>query len=95
VPGGDNWIYYWNNWWIGRAIAEGQSWFATEMIFFPQGTSLLAHSHSLLSSMLAWLLETLVGPVAAFNLVWLWGLWLGAFGMFLLVRELTQQPLAA
>ena len=91
----DNWIYYWNNWWIGRAIAEGHSWFSTEMIFFPQGTSLLAHSHSLLSSLLAWLLEPLAGPVAAFNLVWLWGLWLGAWGMFLLVDELTKQPVAA
>lgn len=91
----DNWIYYWNNWWIGRAIADGQSWFTTEMIFFPQGTSLLAHSHSLISSVLAWLLEPLTGPVAAFNLVWLWGLWVGAWGMFLLVQELTRQPLAA
>ena len=91
----DNWIYYWNNWWIGRAIAEGHSWFSTEMIFFPQGTSLLAHSHSLLSSLLVWLLEPLAGPVAAFNLVWLWGLWLSAWGMFLLVRELAKQPVAA
>ncbi len=90
----DNWIYYWNNWWIGRAIADGHSWFATDVIFFPQGTSLLAHSHSLLSSLLAWLLEPLAGPVAAFNLVWLWGLWLGAWGMFLLARELTKQPVA-
>ncbi|MCB8926035.1 MAG: hypothetical protein H6652_10475 [Ardenticatenaceae bacterium] len=91
----DNWIYYWNNWWIGRAIADGHSWFSTEVIFFPQGTSLLAHSHSLLSSLLAWLLEPLAGPVAAFNLVWLWGMWLGAWGMFLLVDELTKQPVAA
>ncbi|MCA9917218.1 MAG: hypothetical protein KC445_04665 [Anaerolineales bacterium] len=91
----DDWIFYWNNWWVGRAIAEGHSWFATDMIFFPQGTSLLSHSHSLLSSLLAWLLEPLTGPVAAFNLVWLWGLWLGAWAMFLLVRELTNQPIAA
>lgn len=91
----DNWIYYWNNWWIGRAIVDGHSWFSTEMIFFPQGTSLLAHSHSLISSLLAWLLEPLTGPVGAFNLVWLWGLWLGAWGMFLLVWELTKQPVAA
>lgn len=91
----DNWIFYWNNWWLSQAIAAGKSWFFTPLLYFPQGTSLVAHSNSFLSSLLAWLVQPLVGPVAAFNLVWLWGLWLGAWGMFLLVRELTKQPIAA
>ena len=47
----DNWIFYWNNWWIEQAIASGQDWFWTPYLFFPQGASLLAHSHSFLNSL--------------------------------------------
>ena len=25
----DNWIFYWNNWWIERALVEGRSWLRT------------------------------------------------------------------
>ncbi len=99
----DNWIFYWNNYWVKQALLNGESVFGTKMIFFPTGTSLVAHSHSLLNSLMAMLLETAstfsrgqaVSPVAAHNLTLLMGLWVGALGMFLLVRQLTDSWIAA
>lgn len=91
----DNWIFYWNDWWLRQAITGGQDWFYTPYLFYPTGTSLLTHSHSFLNSLLAFLLTPLAGSVAAYNLTLLFGLWVGAVGMFLLIREITQQPLAA
>ena len=91
----DTWIFYWNNWWLSEALSSGQSPFETAYLFYPTGTSLIAHSNSFLSSFLAVLLEPLTGPVAAYNLVLLAGLWLGALGMYLLVKEITGHGLAS
>ena len=85
----DNWIFYWDNWWLRQAITNGHSWFFTTDIFFPQGTSLVAHSNSFLNSLFAFVLQPLDGPVLAYNLVLLLGLWVGAVGTFLFVRDLT------
>jgi hypothetical protein len=78
----DNWIYYWNDWWLRQAITSGQDWFYTDYLFYPPGTSLLTHAHSFLNSLLAFLLTPLVGSVAAFNLVILFGLWAGLWVCF-------------
>ncbi|MBN2007117.1 MAG: hypothetical protein JXA21_27445 [Anaerolineae bacterium] len=91
----DNWIFYWNDWWLKTALSEHHALFFTPYAFFPQGASLVAHSNSFLSSALAWPLSLWVGPVAASNLVWLFGLWAGAVGMFWLIYELTRSPAGA
>jgi len=91
----DNWIFYWNNWWLERAIREGHNWFFSPYIFYPQGASLVAHSSSHANSILAFVLKPLVGPVAAFNLTFLLGLWLSAVGMFLLAYDITRHRPAA
>ncbi len=90
----DNWIFYWNNWWLERAIVEGQNWFQTPYLFFPQGASLVTHSNSFLNSLLALVLKPQVGPVAAYNLSFLFGLWVSAVGMFLLVNDVTRSRAA-
>ena len=91
----DNWIFYWNNWWLERAITEGHDWFFTPYLFYPQGTSLIAHSISHTNSILACALKPLVGQVSAYNLTLLLGLWLSAVGMYLLVYSLTCHRIAA
>jgi hypothetical protein len=91
----DSWIFYWNDWWIERALAEGHNWMFTPYLFYPQGASLIAHSNSFLSSLLALPLRPLFGDMAAHNLVILLGLWVGAMGMFLLVYDLARHPSAA
>ena len=91
----DTWIFFWNNWWLREALTNGQSPLQTSYLFFPTGTSLVAHSNSFLNSFAAFLLEPLAGPVAAYNLVLIAGLWVGALGMFLLVKEITDHVLAS
>lgn len=88
----DNWIFYWNNWWLEQALREGHNWFFTPYLFYPHGTSLLAHSNSFLNSLIAVALKPAVGPVAAYNLSLLLGLWLSGVGMFYLVHNLTGSP---
>lgn len=85
----DNWIFFWNNWQLEQAISNGSSWYQSSSLFYPQGVSLITHSNSFLNSLLALPLKPLLGPVAAFNLVFLFGLWVGAVGMFLLVYHQT------
>ncbi|HNT76599.1 MAG TPA: hypothetical protein PKH77_16430 [Anaerolineae bacterium] len=91
----DNWIFYWNDWWLAKALTTGQPVLFTPYAFFPQGASLVAHSNSFLSSLLALPLRPVVGPVAASNLVWLAGLWIGAGGMFWLTYDLTRNSAGA
>jgi hypothetical protein len=91
----DTWIFYWNDWWLERAIDEGHNWLSTPYLFYPQGGNLVTHSNAFLNSSLALLLRPLLGPVASYNLVLLCGLWISAIGMFLLVREITHRSSAA
>ena len=91
----DNWVFYWNNWWLGRALSEGLDWHFTPYLFYPQGTSLVTHSNSFLNSLLALALRPLTGPVGAYNLTVLFGLWVGAVGMYWLVYDRTRRPAAA
>lgn len=91
----DAWIFFWNNWWLGEALSGGLNPFQTNFLFHPTGTSLVAHSNSFTNSFLALLLEPLSGPVAAYNLTLLAGLWLSAMGMFFLVRDITEHTLAS
>lgn len=91
----DNWIFYWNDWWMRTAIAQGHSWFETPYLFHPEGTTLVTHSNTFLHGLLALVVEPLLGPVGAYNVVFLLELWLGAVGMFLLVRTLTGRSLPA
>ncbi len=91
----DNWIYYWNNWWLQTAVAQGHDWFFTPYLFFPTGASLVAHANSFWNSLVALTMTPALGPVAAYNLSVLIGLWLSALGMHRLVRELTGSTPAA
>lgn len=91
----DNWIFFWNNWWTRQALATDYDWSFTPLLFYPRGVSLTTHSISHVHSLLAVLLEPLFGPIAAYNIVVLGSLWIGAVGMFLLVRALTRSPGAA
>lgn len=91
----DNWIFYWNTWWLETALREGHAWFTTPYAFFPQGVSLVTHSNSWLTSLMALPFQAWLGPLGAYNAALLLGLWLGAVGTFLLVDEMTGDPQAA
>ncbi len=87
----DHEIFYWNFWWLGRALAGGQDPWYTTLVFHPAGTSLGFHPTSYLNGLLSLPLQWLLGPergvVIAYNLIALASLVLAAQVAFLLVRQ--------
>lgn len=91
----DVWIALWNNWWFHKAFVTEQNYYFTPYLFYPRGVNLATHSNSLLSSALSALFLPLLGPLGAFNVVFLLTFPVGALGMYFFVRDLTAHPLAA
>jgi hypothetical protein len=84
--GDDMWVHYWNNWWVKKTLIEGSDLFSTNLLFYPERTSLLYHNFGWLN-IAGWLaLEPITEGIAAYNLVYLTNITLCAFTMFLLAR---------
>ncbi|MBC7251079.1 MAG: hypothetical protein H5T62_12440 [Anaerolineae bacterium] len=94
-PDPDLWVFQWNNWWLRQALQRGINPYHTDLLFHPQGVSLTAHSFSWGMSALWLLLESLVGPVAAYNLTLLLTFVLSGYTMYLLAREFSDHAGAA
>lgn len=93
---GDIWSNLWNFWWWKTALFElGQSPYTTHHLFFPDGVSLAHHTHSPLNMLATLPINLGLGIEAAMNTALLAGFWLGGFGAWLLVRDLTGDGRAA
>ena len=88
-------VFQWGNWWITRALSQGQSPYHTSMIFYPQGVGLYFLSFSWLNTFVWGLLRAIVGNVAAYNFTIWWSWPLAGFGAYLLAREVTGDRRAA
>lgn len=93
--GDDLLVHYWNGWRTKRVLTQGGDLFYSDLIFYPQGVTLLFHNISWYNIALWLLLEPLVGGVPAFNLVYLANLVLCGVGMYILARYLTGSTAAA
>jgi hypothetical protein len=93
--GFDMYVFQWGNWWITRALSQGQSPYHTKMIFYPQGADLYFLSFSWLNTFVWWPLRAVVGNVAAYNFTVWWSWPLAGFGAYLLAREATGDRRAA
>ena len=93
--GDDMWIFYWNNGWTKKALLQWTNPYWTPYLYFPDGASLVYHSFSWTNTLLAMLIEPLVGPFAAYNLVVLLGLALSGWALYVLVVHLTGRRGAA
>ncbi len=91
LPGasGDTLLHYWNGWAASQALSRGQSPFFTDLIFHPQGVSLLTHN-------MAWfhigpwlLIERFIDGIVAYNVVLLFNLALCGFSAFLLAWKIS------
>ena len=87
--GPDVWVFWWNNWWLKKALVTGSNPYVTPYLFYPEGVNLTYHSFSWLNSAAWLLLEPLLGPVLAYNLTVLWVFPIAGWGMYCLVRDLT------
>ncbi len=92
VPfGGDSWIFYWDLWWVKKALTElGTNPFYTTYVNFPGGASLNFHTLAFLDGLLAiplqWLGLSLAG---AYNSLVLFGYVFSAYGAFLLADKVV------
>jgi hypothetical protein len=93
--GDDMWIFYWDNWWTAKALREGLNPYWTTYLYFPEGASLVYHSFAWLNTAQALLLDGLVDPFAAYNLVLMAGIALSGWGLYRLSLHLTGDRAAA
>jgi hypothetical protein len=91
----DIWEALWNDWWFRQAVFAGQDLHFTPLLFYPQGISLATHANSPLFSAISALWFPLSGGLAAYNISTLMIFPLGAWGMYLLVYDLTKRPAAS
>jgi hypothetical protein len=69
IPGGgDSWLYYWNLWWVKRAIADlHTSPFFTPELYHPYGAALYFHTLNFFGDILVLPLMHVVSIAAAYN----------------------------
>ena len=89
TTGDDTWVHYWNGWWVGKALSEGGSIYATDLLFHPETTSLVYHNFAWLNIASWLLLKPILGGVAAFNLTNLINVTLCALTACLMMRHLV------
>ena len=98
VPfGGDSWIFYWDLWWVKKALTElGTNPFYTTYVNYPGGASLNFHTLAFLDGVIAiplqWLGMSLQG---AYNSLVLFGYIFSAYGMFLLAGYIVKNKWGA
>ena len=93
---GDVWQNYWNFWWWRTSLIDlGQSPYHSEYLFQPSGADLAFHTHSPFNMIVGMPVNLVWGEAAAYNFCILLGLWLAGWGMYLLVRDQTEDSRAA
>ena len=92
---GDGALHMWNSWWVGQALAEGQSPFFTDRIFYPNGVSLVTHNFAWFHILPALLLAPFLNDIAAYNVAVLINLVLCGVIMFWVAYRLTGNTCAA
>jgi hypothetical protein len=80
--GNDPFVRYWNNWWIGQVLERGISPYYTDMLFHPNGASMVYHNFAWLNIAGGLALQPLLGPVGAYNVVFLVNIALCGFAMY-------------
>ena len=93
---GDIWQNYWNFWWWKTSLFElQQSPYHSQYLFHPSGADLAFHTHSPFNMIVGMPVNLVWGEAAAYNFCILLGLWIAGWGMYLLVRDLTEDSRAA
>jgi len=96
VPGrdGDVWVHLWTFRWIKEALLSGQNPYYTNLLFYPNGTSLYSHNIAWVNIALWLPLQGLIGEGAAYSLHFLLIILFNGFAGYWLVREFTGSSMA-
>lgn len=93
--GSDSIVHYWNSWWVGQALSNGQSPYETNLFFAPNGLSLVYHNFAWIHILGSLVLAPIAGSAVAYNLILLINLALCGFFAAVLVHHLTRQQTVA
>jgi hypothetical protein len=93
--GMDAWQFPWNNFVFRQQMLRGGDPYYTDFIYAPVGTSLSLHSYTEFNSVIGLLLSPFFNDIAQTNLAIMLSTFLTAFGTWLLVRDLTNNSVAA
>jgi hypothetical protein len=93
--GNDPWVHYWNNWWVGEAIERGITPYFTDMLFHPNGASMVFHNFAWLNIVSSLALKPFIGSVGAYNVVFLANVALCGFAMYHLANYVLGHRAAA
>ena len=90
--GGDTGVYVWNQWVFRHELVEkaGFPYFTTTLFGPDQLTDLSLHNYTTFADLIALVLRSFLGVVAAFNVVYLALMVLGGYAAFLLARHVTR-----
>jgi hypothetical protein len=91
----DTLVHYWNGWSVQRALRDGRSPYYTNLIFYPDGISLITHNLAWFQILPWMILEPLLGGITAYNLSLLLNLTLCGCTAFLFAYHLTRDLRAA
>lgn len=78
----------WNFWWFDRAIAAGRNPWATDMLFYPQGTTLFLHTFEVVDAVLTAPIRWLFGLQRAWLAAYIHQGFVSLIGAHLLARRL-------
>lgn len=94
--GGDGLQNLWNFWWMKKAIFENfENPYFTNYLHHPNGTTLVLHTLSPLSSFFGAFLSFFISDVAAYNLIFFLTFSLTGFSMYLLTFYLTKSRITS
>ena len=86
---GDYFNNLWNFWWMARSIGRLESPYFTDLLYYPEGLSLMRHTLSPINAVLGALFSTFMGLHAAFNVLVLLKLTASAWTMYVFARYVT------
>lgn len=98
VPGvfpGDNVTFVWNTWWFRRAFGAHSSGLWCDLLFAPDGTSLLLHTHTILQTAIGVLLCPAGSAVVAQNVVLIAGVVANGICTYFLAFHYTRRSTAS
>ena len=97
IPGriGDAYAHLWTFHWVKQALLTGQNIYQTNLLFYPEGASLINHNIAWLHIALWLPLQAILGEATAYSLVYLIAFPLNGLALYLLAREVTGSSLAA
>ena len=93
--GGDGLQMYWNVWWVRHAALSGAQIFETPLLFYPRTPNLLVHSLHPFGGLLTVPFAGLLGDVALFNLVVVFGFVVSGWGAYLFTKRVAGGGLPA